>query len=104
MKKLQGISFFLWSIWGLAPHGISQTLPHTEANAFIQEYSVKYYASGLGQMKKVYADRNGNIQVLADSGLLMPSRGAFFVSRDLSSRSTLPPHEGYEYPRYDPEK
>ena len=46
-------------------------------NTFIQEYSVKYYASGLGQMKKVYADRNGNIQVLADSGLLMPSRGAF---------------------------
>ncbi len=55
----------------------------TSDTSFIQEFSIKYYASGLGRLKKVFADRNGNIQVLADSGLFQPSRGKFLYPGEL---------------------
>ena len=45
---------------------------------FTQNYSIKFYTSGdTPQLEKVFADRNGNIQVLTTKGLFKPFAGAF---------------------------
>ena len=45
---------------------------------FSQNYSVKFYAKNDGaQLQKVFADRNGVIQILSSNGLLKPFAGAF---------------------------
>lgn len=43
-----------------------------------QDYSVKYYTTdSTNQLKSVYTDRNGVIQVLSSTGLLRPHNGQF---------------------------
>ncbi|WP_375584992.1 hypothetical protein [Cyclobacterium xiamenense] len=44
---------------------------------FLQRYSIRYSVDPVGVLKKVGADRNGRIQVLAESGLLTTQGGAF---------------------------
>ncbi len=58
-------------------------------NGFIQEYSVKYYTdSAAGMLLALAADRNRNIQVLTENGIVVPDNGQLFYSgrliRDLS--------------------
>ncbi|WP_339905476.1 hypothetical protein, partial [uncultured Cyclobacterium sp.] len=36
---------------------------------FVQEYAIKYYSEGASRLDKVYADRNGTVQILGQSGL-----------------------------------
>jgi len=42
---------------------------------FWQDFSIKYY--GKETFKKVFADRNGNIKIFANSGILVPHDGQF---------------------------
>lgn len=57
---------------------------------FIQEYSVKYYKTDTfpGNLISLAADRNTNIQILTDKGIVVPDNGQLFYSgsliRDLS--------------------
>ena len=45
---------------------------------FVQEYSIKYNADqGDGTFEKVYADRNGTVQILGSSGLFRTYAGTF---------------------------
>ena len=56
---------------------------------FIQEYSVKYYSSeDTGDLKKVYSDRNGTVQVLGEKGLLRTHAGAFLYPGSFTADKT----------------
>lgn len=45
---------------------------------FMQDYAIKYYLQDSdAELKKVFADRNGIIQILSDKGLLNPYNGHF---------------------------
>lgn len=57
---------------------------------FIQDYAVKYYADGQ-KLLKVAADRNENIQVLSDQGLLKPHDGQFLYPGKLVTDRTYRP-------------
>ena len=56
---------------------------------FIQEYSIKYYSSeDTGDLKKVYSDRNGTVQVLGEKGLLRTHAGAFLYPGSFTADKT----------------
>lgn len=46
---------------------------------FVQEYAIKYYSEEESMLDKVFADRNGTVQILSKSGLLRPHAGAFYI-------------------------
>ena len=98
LKKLiwLGLFIFFGGMW--LPFVWSQTALQGEVqeDPFIQEYSIKYYVSGVGRLKKVYADRNGNVQVLADSGLYHPVRGEFLCPGELVSDQRYRPMKDME--------
>jgi hypothetical protein len=50
--------------------------------AFVQNYSIKYYADKV-KLLKVISDRNGYIQVLSSNGLLRPRAGQFLFPGSL---------------------
>ncbi|UZR97234.1 hypothetical protein [Chondrinema litorale] len=63
---------------------------------YIQEYSVKYYLSKEQQnlkLKSISQDRNGNIRILSDKGLLMPENGNLFYSGKLTKDISYTPLE-----------
>jgi hypothetical protein len=55
---------------------------------FVQEYAIKYYSEGASTLDKVYADRNGTVQVLSQLGLLRPHAGAFLYPGTLTQDKT----------------
>ncbi|MCO5241405.1 MAG: hypothetical protein M9904_15250 [Chitinophagaceae bacterium] len=62
---------------------------HSDAS-FLQDYSIKYHiADSNTALYKVYADRNGVIQILSSKGLLHPYAGAFLYP------GTLLPDDSY---------
>lgn len=61
------------SFWG---HSLKAQKPVHLDEPFTQDYSIKYYSEGQ-KLLKVSSDRNGNIQVLSDKGLLKPHDGQF---------------------------
>ena len=51
---------------------------------YLQDYAVKFYGNDEKiELKKVYTDRNGVIQILASDGLYRPFNGFFSVSRHI---------------------
>jgi len=77
------------SFWG---HSLKAQKPVHQDVPFVQDYSIKYYLSTEGRkLLKVSSDRNGNIQVLSDDGLLKPHDGQFLypglLVPDLSYRT-----------------
>lgn len=59
--------------------------------AFLQDYSIKYYFSEKISPSKVFEDRNGAIQILTDQGLYRPHGGQFLYPGELvSDRTYLP--------------
>lgn len=95
MNKKSLIALFVFSIF------LAGTLPGTGTpkgktvhfdTPFLQDYSVKYYFSQPGvTLKKVAADRNGKIQVLASNELLHPHAGAFLYPGTLEKDGTYRP-------------
>jgi hypothetical protein len=65
--------FILPVIW---PAELNAQKPVHQDILFIQDYSIKYYVAGQ-KLLKVTADRNENIQILSDQGLLKPHNGQF---------------------------
>ncbi|MBI0401242.1 hypothetical protein [Cyclobacterium marinum] len=55
---------------------------------FVQEYAIKYYSEEVPMLDKVYADRNGTVQILSKSGLLRPHAGAFLYPGTLTPDKT----------------
>lgn len=95
MNKKFIITFILFGII-LAGTQSGMTSPkgkpvHYDA-PFLQDYSIKYYFSQPGvTLKKVAADRNGKIQVLASTGLLHPYAGGFLYPGTLETDGTYRP-------------
>jgi hypothetical protein len=59
---------------------------------YLQDYAVKFYAGNqIGELKKVYTDRNGVIQVLASDGLYRPFNGFFQYPGTLEPDKTYRP-------------
>src|SRR5690606_1451710 len=66
-----------------------QSAPVDEA--FLQDYSIKYYFGTEAVPLKVAADRNGTVQVLTKHGLYRPHGGAFVYPGELiPDRTYLP--------------
>ncbi|MEL7589462.1 MAG: hypothetical protein AAGU19_22300 [Prolixibacteraceae bacterium] len=77
MKKLIPFFCFLFLI-NMVWESLSAQKPVYQDVPFVQDYSIKYDLNGEGQkLLKVASDRNGNIQVLSDKGLLKPHDGQF---------------------------
>jgi hypothetical protein len=53
---------------------------------FAQDFAIKYY--GQGSFEKVFADRNGNIKIFSDKGILMPHDGQFLYPGTLLTDKT----------------
>jgi hypothetical protein len=53
---------------------------------FAQDFAIKYY--GQGSFEKVYADRNGNIKIFSDKGILTPHDGQFLYPGTLLADNT----------------
>ena len=95
MNKKSLIALFVFIIF------LAGTLPGTATPKgrpvhidapFLQDYSVKYYFSQSGvTLKKVAADRNGKIQILASNGLLHPHAGTFLYPGTLEKDGTHRP-------------
>ena len=60
--------------------------------AFSQDFSIKYYAPDeVKNLRKVFSDRNGVIQILSADGLFKPNAGAFlYPGTIISDRSYRP--------------
>ncbi|HTN07945.1 hypothetical protein, partial [Agriterribacter sp.] len=64
---------------------------HTDAS-YLQDYSIKYNIADSGtSLYKVYADRNGVIQILSSKGLLHPFSGALLYPGTLVPDDTYRP-------------
>lgn len=62
--------------------------------AYTQDYSVRYYLSDEQQqleLKAISANRNGNIRILSDKGLLMPDNGSMFYPGKLTADISYTP-------------
>ncbi|MCO5241404.1 MAG: hypothetical protein M9904_15245 [Chitinophagaceae bacterium] len=71
------------------PEGTRHEQVYTDI-PFLQDYSIKYHiADSNTALYKVYADRNGVIQILSSKGLLHPYAGAFLYP------GTLLPDDSY---------
>jgi hypothetical protein len=74
------------------PNEVKTTQPVYKDVAFLQDYSVKYTVTDESiQLKKVYSDRNGVIQVLSSGGLLKTFNGQFLYPGTLVSDKTYRP-------------
>lgn len=61
---------------------------------YLQDYSIRYYLTPERQMLKLSAissNRDGQIRILSDSGLLVPDNGSIFYSGKLSPDISYPP-------------
>ena len=66
-----------------APKTNSIGQPVYQDKPYVQDYAVKYYLSDSQQsiiLQDISANRNGNIQILTDKGLLVPENGSLFFS------------------------
>jgi len=65
------------------------SLPIYKDVPYLQDYAVKYVLGDKNaELKKVYTDRNGVVQVLASNGLYRPSNGHFQYPGTLKSDKT----------------
>lgn len=72
MKRLSFLLIIVILTAGLR----AQAVPHEDV-PFLQDYSVKFYNRTGAKLLKAFSDRNGNIQLLSDQGLMAPYDGAF---------------------------
>ncbi len=88
MKVLSIVLGGLMCFWGLGFSAYGQS-KHQDT-PFTQEIAIKY-PSNAEQLKKVFADRNGTIQLIGDLGLYRPTAGQFLYPGSLvEDRSYLP--------------
>jgi len=70
--------FYLFIITIVLTNIVEAQRPVYKDIPFSQDYSIKFYAADeVKNIKKVYTDRNGVIQILSSDGLLKPNAGAF---------------------------
>jgi len=71
-------SFFFLLMIGSLSESVKAQQPVFKDVPFTQDYSIKYYAAGdVKNLKKVFTDRNGVIQLLSADGLFKPNAGEF---------------------------
>ncbi len=96
MKRIgQGVLFLCMSIGMLSctqSKEASSTQPVYKDVPFVQDYSVKYNVTDENiLLRKVYADRNGAIQVMSSAGLLKIFNGQFLYPGTLVADKTYRP-------------
>ena len=95
MNKNSLVTFIVFTFFlaGMMPGTASPKVKPVHFDApFVQDYSIKYYFNQPDvTLKKVAADRNGKIQVLASNGLLHPHAGAFLYPGTLEKDGTHRP-------------
>jgi len=71
-------SFFFLLMIGSLSESVKAQQPVFKDVPFTQDYSIKYYTTGdVKNLKKVFSDRNGVIQLLSADGLFKPNAGEF---------------------------
>lgn len=72
------VSLFFLLMMGIGSESGKAQQPVYKDVLFTQDYSIKYYTAGdVKNLKKVFTDRNGNIQLLSADGLFKPNAGEF---------------------------